>query len=453
MSSFVFTLFYFLIALAVLIAVHEFGHFYAARCLKVHVIRFSIGFGKKLFSFKDKKGTEFALSLIPLGGYVKLLGESDDEPVSEDLKHKAFTQKPVWARMIILAAGPLFNFLLAFIALWGMFVIGITSLAPVISQVAENSIAWKAHLRPMDSIAAIEDEPVNSWRAVQLKLMPFIGSTQPVQMSVRNFETGEYRHIMLDLSHWDVPEPKEDLLKALGVTPELPHAAPVISEIFEGYPAQKAGLKAGDRIIAVNGKKVVDWLEVVSAIQAMPERPVELTISRDESLLQITVYPLLKKEGGKAYGFIGAQSKAPQLLGKWLRIERYSIVEACVPALKETYTLSKISLFMVGKLLTGALSLNNISGPVGIAELAGQAAHLGWAYYLSFIALVSVSLGVLNLLPIPVLDGGHLLYCVFELILRRPLSEKVRTKGNQLGFLLLMALMVLAVVNDLSRFN
>ncbi len=448
------TLFFFILALAILIAFHEFGHFYAARKLGVHVIRFSIGFGKPLFKIRDKKGTEFALSWIPLGGYVKMLGESLDEKVPDSLKSQAFQQKSVWARMIIIIAGPAFNILLAIIALWGMYLIGTTSLAPIIGSVEPNSIAAKAQLENMDEIVQVNHTPVTNWQHIQIALASAIGEELPLNLQLYNIKTHAHHSANISLTDWTLEKDDKNLIKKLGITPAMPPISPIVSKVYANHPGATAGLQIGDRVTQVNNKKIHDWIELVSIIQKSPDKKIELTISRNNTTQTLFIYPQAKKIRGETYGFIGVEAEPPaDLKTVWLKTERYSFFNALLAGIQETGRLTQISFKLIGKLLTGAFSFHTISGPIGMAQWAGQAAELGWAHYLSFLALVSISLGVLNILPIPMLDGGHLLYCVFEVILRRPLSEKIRLLGMRLGFSLLVALMFLAVFNDLSRFN
>jgi regulator of sigma E protease len=460
MLSILSTLFFFTLTLGILIAFHEFGHFYVARKLGVHVIRFSIGFGKPIFKVKDKKNTEFVLSWIPLGGYVKMLGESQEESIPKALKAQAFSQKSVWARMLIIIAGPLFNLILAVIALWLMFMIGVTSLTPIIGKIEPNSIAEKIHLEPMDEIVSIDHVVTNSWRDVQMALVPAIGESQPLSLQLVNIKTHAHHSIQLSLHNWTLEEKDNNLIEKLGVTPAVPSIPPIIQTVYRNYPGADAGLKNGDKIIRINGKKVNDWMQVVSIIQNNAEKKVTLTVKRPCKKTSICpnktlfIYPQAKKIQGKIFGYIGVEANPPEnMKAIWLRTERYSLLEALGSAMTQTQHLTQVSFKLIGKLLTGTFSFHTISGPIGMAQWAGQAAQLGLAHYLSFIALISVSLGVLNILPIPILDGGHLLYCVFEVILRRPLSEKIRLFGVRLGFSLLVTLMFLAVFNDISRLS
>lgn len=445
------TLFFFLVTLFILITFHEFGHFYVARKCGVHVLRFSIGFGKALFTLKDKKGTEFVLSAIPLGGYVKMLGESSQDTIPESIKASAFYLQPAWKRIMIVAAGPVFNLVLAVIALWVMFMVGITSLAPVIGKIEPGSPVALSQVKAMDEIMTIDDVSVNNWHDVQIMLLSGVGEKQPLVLRLYNLKTHTYHFVNLSLEKLSMAS-GTDIITELGIMPALPKVEPVISKVYPGLPGEKAGLKKNDRILSVNGKKIHDWFDVLSITRKNPGEKLVMQLQRKGIIISVTVYPQIKKINGKTYGFVGAEPKSPKHLDDiWLRTERYLPIKAFGIALNETWRLTKVSVQLMEKLLTGALSLNTISGPIGMAQVAGQAAHLGWTYYLSFIALVSVSLGVLNLLPIPMLDGGHLLYYAYEIIRRRPLSEKTRLAGMRLGFLLLAGLMFLAVFNDISR--
>lgn len=458
-STWILTLVVFILTLGVLIAFHEFGHFYVARLCHVHVIRFSIGFGKPLFRLCDKKGTEYVIAAFPFGGYVKMLGESAQDKVPESLKDLSFCGKSVWIRMLIAAAGPMFNFLLAVIALWGMFVIGTVSLAPIVGTVAPHSIAAKANLHHLDEIMSVDDKQVNTWQDVQMALISAVGEEKKPVLRLYNLQTRMYDFTSLDLHamHFEQANNNEDVVTLLGITPALPPMLPIIDGVYKNSPGEIAGFEVGDRIIKMDGKPINDWMQVVSVVQDRPDERIEMVVQRKGQVKTLEVYPEAKEistaRGKETIGFLGIEAKPPvNLTEVWLRTERYSAWAAIVPALHETVVFVQMTLKMMWKLLTGALSLHTISGPIGMAQLANQAVSLGWASYFSFIALISVSLGVLNLLPVPILDGGHLLYGLFEVILRRPLSEKTRLNGVRLGVFLLGVLMLLAIFNDLSRF-
>lgn len=446
------TVLYFSLALLLLITVHEFGHFIVARLCHVRVLRFSFGFGKVLASFKDKNGTEFAWSAVPLGGYVKMLDEAEGEvPINE--RHLAFNNKSVWARIAIIAAGPLFNLLFAFLALWLVSVIGIKSLAPMIDDVQPGSIAQQSGLRPQQEILALNNKTVNSWRDFQYAIMPFLGSDKPVSLTVKSLATGQQSTTMLPLESWQLTEKKPDLLKSFGITPFIPKILPVIGKVMPDSPAFKAGLQSGDEIIAVDGRAISDWMELVDLVKQKPDETLLVTLNRQGTQKEISLQTASHLVNGQKQGTLGIYSQKPDWPDNWLRTHRLGPLEAIGAAFSQTVELTGTTLTLMARLVMGQLPLQSISGPVGIAQGAGESAKSGLPYYLFFLALVSISLGILNLLPIPVLDGGHLLFCLFELIGRRPVSERVKSAGVFIGMMLLIALMVIALTNDIARLS
>ena len=444
------TLVYFLLVLFVLVTVHEYGHFIVARLCGVKVLRFSFGFGKVLARWHDKKGTEYAWSLFPLGGYVKMLDESEG-PVPENERHLAFNNKSIWARIAIVIAGPLFNFIFAFLALWLVLVIGIKSLAPMIDEVKPGSIAALAGMEAKEEILALNNKKISSWRDVQFALMPLLGSNEQVNILVKSLVTGQQKSLILSLANWKIDVKKPDPLGSLGISPFIPRVPPIVGEVIGDSPALAAGLQSGDVISQVNGKPLDDWLDLVAYVHQHPSSQMILTIRRQGQTQSLTVQIGSRLKNEQKEGFIGASSQKVNWPPQWLRLQRQGPVEAVSTAFFQTVGLSKATFSLMGRLITGKLALQSISGPVGIAQGAGESARSGFTYYLSFLALVSISLGVLNLLPIPMLDGGHLLYYLFELIRGRPLSEEVKSVGLYLGLTFLMGLMVLALTNDLSR--
>lgn len=450
MYDLMFTILYFLLALCILITVHEFGHFWVARLCGVKVLRFSIGFGKSIFRWHDKKGTEYTLSAIPLGGYVKMLDETEG-PVPEALLSQAFNRKPLGSRIAIVAAGPLFNFIFAVIALWLMFMIGIKTMAPIIGKVQANSPAAVSQLQAKDKIIQIANEPVSSWRQFQLQLMPFLGNKGQVSLKVQSIETGKIRHSYLKIDDWQINPKKPDLLQSLGIYPFIPKVKPIIDTVVAHGPAAQAGLLAGDELVAINDKKVNDWITAVNIIRKNPAQALQVNVLRNGRVISLKMTPAVKINQQKKYGYIGAAAKIGPWPKAYFNHQQYGFGESLVKSVEETWILTKSTILVIGKLITGKVSLRNISGPIGIAQGAGQSAQIGLAYYLAFLALVSISLGVLNILPIPMLDGGHLLYYLFELLLGKPLSEEVRTIGVNLGLLMILALMSLAIFNDIMR--
>ena len=446
----VLTLVYFFLALLLLITVHEYGHFIVARFCGVKVLRFSFGFGKILAHWHDKKGTEYAWSLFPLGGYVKMLDETEgDVPASE--RHLAFNNKSVWARIAIIVAGPVFNFILAFVALWLALVIGIQSLAPMVENVKPGSIAAVAGLGPKEEIVGLNGKKITNWRDFQFALMPLLGSDETVTLSVKSLANGQKKDIILPLADWKLDTKKPDPLGSLGIVPFIPAIPPVVGLVLDKSPAQTSGLQKGDFIKQMNGKPLDDWLDLVDYVKKHPGEVLSLTINRQGQDNTVNVQIGSKSKDGHKEGFLGLGSQRVDWPAKWLRLQQQGPVQAAGTAFRQTVELTGATFSLIGRFITGKLALQSISGPVGIAQGAGESGRSGLTYYLSFLALVSISLGVLNLLPIPMLDGGHLLYCVIELIRGRPLSDGVKSIGIYLGLFFLMGLMLLALSNDLSR--
>lgn len=444
------TLFYFILALLLLIIVHESGHFFVARCCGVKVLRFSFGFGKVLASWHDKGGTEYAWSLFPLGGYVKMLDESEGE-VPENEKHLAFNNKSIWARVAIVSAGPLFNFLFAFVALWLVLIIGIKSLAPMISDVKPGSPAARAGLTASQEILSLDGKEIDSWRDFQYALMPFLGTTAPVTISVKSLIDGQKKTMVLPLTNWQIDVKNPDVLDSLGIVPFVPTIAPIIGDVVADSPAQKAGLQAGDVVTTVNGQSIPDWLVLVDFVKQRPGQQIVVAVTRQGKHEKFSMSIASAMNNGRAEGYLGVRSQRVDWPPHWLRLQRETPIQAISTAFNQTVGLTGATFSLIGRLITGKLPIQSISGPVGIAQGAGDSARSGLPYYLSFLALVSISLGVLNLLPIPMLDGGHLLYYLIELIGRRPLSNKIKSTGIYLGLVLLVTLMIIALSNDLGR--
>lgn len=446
----VLTFIYFLLALLLLVLVHEYGHFQVARWCGVKVLRFSFGFGKVLFHWHDKKGTEYAWSLFPLGGYVKMLDETE-EAVDEKEKHLAFNNKPVLARVAIVLAGPLFNFIFAFFALWLVLVIGMHSLAPMIESVRPNSLAAQAGLTAQQEIINLNGKKINSWRDVQYALMPLVGSDETVQITVKSLIDGRISQLSLPLAHWHLDDKKPDALDSLGIEPFIPSIPPIVGEVVPDSPAAQAGLEVNDKIARVNNKPLDDWMFLVEYIHNHPGKKIILDVQRHKKHFTIPLIIGSQQDNGRVIGFMGVRSQKVNWPAHWLRLQREDPLSAVGTALQQTVELTGTTFVLMGRLVTGKLGLNTISGPVGIAQGAGDSGRSGLVAYLFFLALVSISLGALNLLPIPMLDGGHLLYYAVEVIRRKPLSEGVRAVGLYIGLAFVIALMFIALTNDITR--
>ena len=449
MLSILWNLAAFIIALGVLITVHEFGHFWVARRCGVRVERFSIGFGKALWRRTDKSGTEYVIAMIPLGGYVKMLDERA-EPVAPELRHYAFNNKTVGQRAAIIAAGPIANFLFAIFAYWLVFIIGVPGVRPVIGEITPNSIAAQAQIQPGTELKAVDGIETPDWDAVRLQLVSKIGD-EHTTLSVAQFGSNQRQDKTLDLRHWAFEPDKEDPVSSLGMRPRGPQIEPVLSEVQVNSAASKAGLQAGDRIVKVNGQSLTQWMTFVTLVRDNPDKPLALDIERQGSSLSLTLTPDSKQVNGKAEGFAGVVPKVIPLPDEYKTVRQYGPFSAILEASDKTWQLMKLTVSMLGKLITGDVKLNNLSGPISIAQGAGMSAEFGIIYYLMFLALISVNLGIINLFPLPVLDGGHLLFLAIEKLKGGPVSERVQDFSYRIGSILLVLLMGLALFNDFSR--
>ena len=451
MNGFLSSLFYFIVAIGVLITVHEFGHFWVARRFGVKVLRFSIGFGKPLMKWYRKGDeTEYAIAALPLGGYVQMLDEREG-PVSEHELPLAFNRKPLGSRFAIVAAGPLFNFIFAIVAYWLISVIGISGLKPVIGTVAPDSIAAQGGFRQGDEIVAIDGDKTPIWNTVILSLLDKSLGNEDVEVEVLDPDK-VMRHRHLDFSHIGVAVDRSNLLDNLGFQPYQPDIPPVIDQIKQGEAAEIAGLKSGDRILSADGEKIKDWEAWVAYVRGHPGKKIQVAIDRDGSLLNLDLTPdRVSSENGEV-GRIGASVKVPEnLLEGYQATEKYSVLKGINVALVKTWDMTILTLKMLLNMVEGEISVKNLSGPISIAQYASYSASIGLVAFIGFLALISISLGVLNLLPIPMLDGGHLLYYLIELVKGSPVSEQMQMLGQRFGIALLAAVMVLAFYNDLVR--
>jgi len=441
----------FLVAIGILVAVHEYGHFWMARRMGIRVLRFSIGFGKALWSRRGADGTEYAVAAIPLGGYEKLLDEREG-PVDPALASQAYNRKPVWARILVLLAGPFANFLFAVVAYWVLFVAGIPALKPVVGEVEADSIAARAGLQAGDEIVGVGGQDTGTREAAVLALLDELMNGRDLELEVRD-EAGDSRALRLRIEgeRRALTEPGA-LLSGLGFDFWYPVVPARVGKVLPGSPAERAGLREGDEIREVAGQPVADFQSLVAAVQPKPGSRLEFTIGRDGQTLTVPVEVEAQREGERLVGRIGVQPAAPAALPDGMRtLERYGPVSALARAADKTWGMSVLTVRMLWNVATGDVSVKNLSGPINIAEYAGFSARQGILAFLSFLAIVSVSLFVLNLLPIPILDGGQILYQLAELAKGSPLSERAQAVGQQIGLLLLLVLMSFAFYNDLSR--
>ena len=438
-----------LVALGVLVTFHEFGHFWVARRCGVKVLRFSVGFGTPLLRWSDKQGTEYVVAAIPLGGYVKMLDEREAEVPDSEL-HQAFNRKTVRQRIAIVAAGPVANFLLAIIFFWGLAMLGSEQVRPVIGTVDAGSLAAAAGLQPGQEITQVDGEPVTGWSGVNMELVRRLGETGNLQVQV-NDERGNTSEHNLNLVAWLKGSDEPDPVRSLGIHPWRPALEPVLAEIDPKGPAQAAGLQSGDRLLALDGEPLADWQQVVDRVRQRADKQVTLQVERSGQRLDVAVTLAHKGEGAAAAGYLGAGVAPVAWPAQMLREVRYGPIEGMVEGARRTWEMSVLTLDSLKKMLFGELSVKNLSGPITIAKVAGASAQSGLGDFLNFLAYLSISLGVLNLLPIPVLDGGHLLFYLIEWVRGRPVSDRVQGWGVQIGISLVVGVMLLALINDLGR--
>ena len=440
-------LLWFLVALSVLVVVHELGHYLVARLAGVKVLRFSVGFGKTLFMRRfGRDQTEWAICALPLGGYVKMLDEREGQVAAQDA-HRSFNRATVWRRIAIVLAGPVANFLLAIVLYWVLFIHGVPALKPMIDQPPANTPAAMAGLTAGDEIIRVDDSEIQSFQDLGLALLRAGVADQRVTLQLRGGRTAQ-----LDTSSMETDDLEQDILPSLGITLFSPPIAPVVGTVISGGVAEKAGLQVGDRLLAVQGESLSSWQDWVKRVRAHPGQTLEITFERQGARMSVKLTPTPTQEGGKTVGKIGAAPQVDETMMADMMTEvRYGPLDALWQGAKKTWTMSVFTLEMMGRMVMGQVSMKNLSGPLTIADFAGQSAALGWISFVGFLALISVSLGVLNLLPIPLLDGGHLMYYISEVFTGRPVSERVMELGARVGLTALLLLTSFALYNDLQR--
>ena len=448
MLAFFWSLGAFIIALGILVAVHEWGHFYVARRCGVQVERFSIGFGKPIWRKLSKSGTEYVIAIIPLGGYVRMLDERIDD-VPADKADKAFNNKPVLQRMAIIAAGPGVNFIFAFFALWLMYLVGLETVKPVVKEVEPQSIAALAGIQPGDEIIKVGSRSTPDWEAVNLEVVSNIGSETAV-VTVKNASNVE-KELTFTLNGWNFDPDIESPLSSLGLTPFRPDPTLTVGFVGEGSAAAQAGLQPGDKLVALDGNALASWNALVDYIVDNPGQTIALDVERDGQLQTLRATIARRDTPQGQSGYLGVSPTFEPWPQGYVFTHQYGIIEAITKALDKTWRLMTLSVEMIGKLVTGDVSVKNLSGPISIAQGAGTSAGYGLAYFLSFLALISVNLGIINLLPLPMLDGGHLMFYTAELITGKPVPEAVQEWGYRIGGVLLFTIMGIAIINDIAR--
>ncbi|MCB1699852.1 MAG: RIP metalloprotease RseP [Halioglobus sp.] len=440
-----------LATLAILVAVHEFGHFWVARRCGVKVLRFSIGFGPSLMRWRDKLDTEYSIAAIPLGGYVKMLDEREGEVPAAELE-QAFNRKSVGQRIAVVSAGPLANFILAIAVYWGLFLAGESGYAPVIGEVESGSVADVAGLEVGQEIIAVDGEKTPTWQALSFRLLDRIGDTGAITFAVKYPDSDVVYESHANIDRWLAGQEQPDLFGGLGLTMFAPPVPPIVSDVVPGGAADKAGIHPGDEVVAADGVPMPLWIDWVEYVRARPGTAIELEYRRDGELMQVSLVPeRIVEDGGEAFGRVGMGVQLPEMPPELLRTFDRGPVEALGASLVRTGELVGFTLNSIKKMIMGLISPKNLSGPITIAKVASASAKSGLESYVSFLALLSVSLGVLNLLPIPVLDGGHLLFYFAELLAGRPVPEKIQALGYQVGLFLVLGIMFLALYNDFSR--
>lgn len=444
-------IFYTLIVLGVLVTVHEFGHFWVARLYGIKVLRFSIGFGPGLLRWRDRYDTEFVIAALPLGGYVKMVDEREGDVAEADLPY-AFNRKPVTQRMAVVAAGPLANFFLAVFAYWMVFMLGVQGVAPIIGEVTPGSIADAAGLESGQEIVAVDGEPTSTWQALGEQLVRRIGEDDAIRFTTRYPDSDLEYESEAALRGWDIDAKNPDPIGSIGIVLYRPKVLPIADQLTPGGPADLAGMQAKDLVLSVDGNDIKDWTAWVEYVRARPGQSLMVLVERNGEAISLSMTPKsVVAKDKQRIGQVGMTVVAPSWPEGFYRETEYGVLTALGKAWSQTGKTTILILDSVKKMIVGDISLEHLSGPITIAKVAGASASYGVTAFLQFMALLSVSLGVLNLLPIPILDGGHLAYYFAELVKGSPVSMQTQELGYRLGLFFVVGLMVLALYNDIAR--
>ena len=440
-----------ILLLGPLIAIHEFGHYFVARKLGVKVLVYSIGFGPTVLKWTSKKsGIQYQLSALPLGGYVKMLDEREGNVAEEDLPH-AFNRQHPWKRIAIVAAGPLINLVFAVVLFWILFLPAQEQLNTRVGQVLPNTPAATVHMQAGDKVTAIDGTAVTTWEKLNYALVNRVGETGHIQVQVER--DGQPKQFSLPIQNY-LKDQSKSPLDSLGFLPYRPHIPARVTALSDDGAAIRQGMKVGDQIVKINGQTMKDWFDVVQVVQASPGKLLKIDVLRAQQVVHLEIMPQAKRDNmGQVSGVLGVQSQPGKINvpAEYKQTIQYTPLEALTVAVDKTGQLSSMILNSMVKMVRGLIGLDNLSGPITIAKVAGQSAEMGWQTFISFMALMSVSLGILNLLPIPMLDGGHLVYYFIELIRGKPVSEQIQLVGLKIGMVLLGSMMILALFNDFMR--
>lgn len=437
-----------LVTLGVLVTIHEYGHYWVARRCGVRVLRFAIGFGRPLANWQGKDGTEFALCAIPLGGYVKMLDERDNEvAVTDANRSESFSAQPVRNKLAIVTAGPAANFLLAIVVLFGLFLRGETGLAPVVEGVTEGSAAQRSGLSVGQEIIAVDGESTKTVAAVRFQLLKRLGDTGEIEVSVGSVLSDINQQYSLSITNWLGAEEAPDPVGALGLTLGVLPVKPEVGSLSEDGAASRAGFQVGDMIIEAGGERIEQWAQWVDFVRARPDQRFDVLVSRAGSQVVLSVMP----ENRDSIGTVGMGVVVPEIPESRIRRQSRGPLEALTAAVERTYSLTVFTFESMWKMVQGLISTKNLSGPISIAQIAASTAESGFTTWLSFLALLSISLGAINLLPIPVLDGGHIVFHALEGILGKPVPEQFQVMSFQVGLVAVFTLMMFAIYNDVAR--
>lgn len=436
------------LAVFLVIVIHESGHFFVAKAFGVKVLRFSIGFGKPLWSKVSKSGTEYVLAILPLGGYVKMLDDREVQ-VSQQESQYAYNHQPLLVRMAIVLAGPITNFLLAIVVFWIIFLMGVTYVKPIVGQVVPGSIADRSGIKQGDVIRSVQGKKVEQWQQVLTRLIEEMGRSKLKIITQAPGQTPQEHNV--SLHNWRLKDIEPDPLNSVGIIPFQPPIPAIVSKVVTNSPASRSGLQEGELIIEANGQPVQDWPALAEIIRTHPNQEISLTVQKADTVRHLKVQLDNRSNKGQAVGYFGVEVKMPEWPADTLIKPHYSIISAWVPALQQAWYLTIFNGIVLAKMIGGKISLQTLGGPITIFRTAGAASQAGLKVYLGFIAFISVTLGFINILPIPGLDGGHFLFQIIEGIIRRPISERYQMLLLRLGIILIILLIAQGTINDVRR--